>query len=384
MSEWWLLVAVFWFWYFADCVKLGRKARFLLSSPLGAGRASVREGTVAITPLLPAAWLAWSEDAPFCFSPDGLANVPVGSAGRPGPVPQRPQVWTWEEITQIAEARGWLYVNGQSFCPVTPFTTAAELRKLIDGCKGRPREERERWLRLRVALWFRVAHLRRRRAVMLGRTAGLAVLASVAFVLAALVSSYLLLSPLLALSHEMSDRIARFLPVLGWQLLGLHLIIVACGWWAHRRLMPARTEMRFSVVFSALLLPPQAYRLRVRVCAEDAELAHPLAWMIATAKPAHWGPYATNVIADLRWPVPLRCAENGRDILLQQVSSWARAACFEQVSRVLGDGGLTVEQLLQPPQPDSAESCLYCPRCNSQFTSTAGSCPHGIKLLPIR
>lgn len=381
MSEWWLVIAAFWFWYFADCVKAGRKARFVLSRACGRGDATVHHAAIAPVAILPSAWHVRTEDPPIAFSPEGLTNIPVGSAGRPVPSMLQGQVWRWEEVRELAEKSGRIFINGQEFCLVTPFTTLAGMRSLIDGCKNRTPEARAVWLAGRMACWFRPAHLRRQRTVLLGRTDALALWAGFGVSLAALLSAYVLFGGMLPLSAELAGRLGRGLPLLGLYLVGLHLCIVVMGWRVHRRLLPKRGEARFSLLFSALLLPPQAYRLRSRIGAEFFQQAHPLAWLAVAASKADFIEYARQAVADLRWP--LQGGRLERPELAAAIGSWTRECVGGEIGRLLAQRGVSEAELLATPKRDSAGSCVYCPRCQSQFTNRAGRCPNGIELLPL-
>jgi hypothetical protein len=381
MSDWWLLIAAFWFWYFADCLKTGRRARFVLSRAFGRGDVEVHHGPVALTSLSPTSWHVRTEDPPIAFSPEGLTNIPVGSAGRPTPAPSQGQVWRWEEIRELAQKHGRIFINGQEFCPVTPFTTLAEMRALIDGCKSGTPEARAVWLAGRVAGWFRPTHLRRQRTVLLGRTKTLVIWASFGWLLSVLISAYVLGGSLLPLSEAWSDWLGRIIPLVLLYLLGVHLCVVVLGWRVHRRLLRKRGEQRFSLLFSALLLPPQAYRLRSRIGAEFFQQAHPLAWLAVVADGTDFSDYARQAVADLRWPLAAGRCE--RPELAAAIGSWMRDCVGGEVGRLLKLRGVEEADLLKAPKRDSAESCLYCPRCQSQFTSREGRCPHGIALRPL-
>jgi len=383
MSEWWLLIAAFWFWYLADCLKAGRKLRFVLSRSFGLGHASVSHSGVAVISASPLAWHVRTEDPPISFSPEGVSNVPVGSAGRPAPMPERVQVWRWDEIRQLAEKRGYIFLNGQAFCPVTSFTTLAGMRELIDGCKNRTPEARSAWLSARVACWFRPSHLRRQRNVLLGRTSNLVMFIGIGFFMALLASFYILFGSHLPVRAEQAVLIGRIFPLVGWYLLGLHLCIVVNGWWVHRHLLPKRGEARFSLLLSAALLPPQAYRLRSRIGTEFFQQAHPLAWLAIAAKKTTFVEYARQAVADLRWSLQPAYADETAAMLGQAVSLWMRSHLSGEIEHLLRDRDVRAEELVQAPEPDGSESCAYCPRCNSQFTTSAGRCPRGIKLLPL-
>lgn len=381
MSEWWLVITAFWFWYFADCLKAGRTARFLLSRAFGRGDATVRHDAIALTSISPLTWYVRTEDPPIAFSPEGLSNMPIGSAGRPAPAPLRGQVWSWEEIRELAQKHGRIYINGQAFCPVTPFTTLASMRALIDGCKTRTPPARVAWLAGWVACWFRPAHLRRQRTVLLARTVTLAIWVSFGSALAALLSAYVLFGSRLPISAELAARVGQVLPLLALYLIGVHGCIVVMGWRVHRRLLRKRGEARFSLLFSALLLPPQAYRLRARIGAEFFQQAHPLAWLAVAADRADFIEYARQAVADLRWPLTGECS--ARPELAAAISSWMRERIGGEIERLLEQRGVTEAELLEVPRRDGAGSYVYCPRCQSQFTHREGRCPHGIELQPL-
>jgi hypothetical protein len=381
MSQWWLLIAAFWFWYLADCVKPGRRMRFVLSCAFGRGHAAARHGASSVISTSPLGWYVRTEDPPVSFSPEGLSNVPVGSAGRPAPMPERAKVWRWEEIRQLTAKRGRIFINGEYFCPITPFTTAVGLRDLIDGCKNRKPDERAAWLAVRVAGWFRPTRLRRQLRVLVGHTGSLALWAGCGLVLALIVSAYLLSGSLLPVSAELAARIGRILPVLGLYLLGLHVCLVIAGWLAHRRLLPKRGEARFNLIFNALLLPPQAYRLRSRIGAEYFQPAHPLAWLAAAGRQKDFVLYAQQALSDLRWPLAAAHLEAEKQSLHQAISSWMRTRMELELGRLLQERKVGEAELLKTPKKDCAESEAYCPRCGCQFTTAEGRCPHGIGLV---
>lgn len=382
MSEWWLPVVAFWFWYLADCVKTGRRARLVLSRGFGGVRARAMHGTVAAVAPSPLGWQVRTEDPPVSFSPEGLSNVPVGSVGRPAPMPVRARAWRWEDIRGLSARRGRIFINGEFFCPVTPFTTAAGLRALIDGCKGRAPAERAAWLETQVAEWFRTEKLARQQRLLAGRTGNLAVWAGLGAALALLVSAYLGFGGLLPLGDELSARIGRVLPLLGLYLAGLHVCLVVAGWVAHRRLLPKRGEARFSLIFGALLLPPQAYRLRARIGAEFFRTAHPLAWLAAVGRQEDFAFFARQALADLRWSAAVH-TEAGEAALVQQISSWMKERVAVEFARLLRRRGVDEAELLAAPKKDGPGSCAYCPRCGSQFTTREGRCPQGVELRPF-
>lgn len=374
MSDWTLIVAVFWFWYLVEGLKLGRKTRFLL------GRRRVQSGPLTAPSPLPAGWTVELADPPFSFSPEGISNVPVGSAGRPAPLPDEAVVWRWEEIRGLAEKDGELYVNGKHFCAVTPLTSLPAMRALIDGARAMTGAEREVWLARRVAGWFRGERPKRERRVLAGRTRALAVGGTAGALAALAVSLYLLGGDSLGLSADAAERLGKIAPAIGCGMLTLHFWLVGAGWWAHRKLLPRRGGARLNLVFSALFVPPQAYRLRHRLGLDYfSRDLHPLAWLAAGTNRETFATYARQALADLAWPLPVR-TEESRNELAMAISSWMRREVGAGVRRLLMARGVAEADLMAPPVRDSAQSCAYCPRCGSQFSTDTGRCRYGIEL----
>jgi hypothetical protein len=319
-----------------------------------------------------------TEDPPLAFSPEGLSNVPVGSAGRPAPTPDVEQAWSWEEVRQLAQKRGRIFINGRDFCAVTPFTTLAGLRTMIDRCKNSSAKDRASWLSAQVACWFRPAHLRRQQTVLLGRTATLTFITGFAFVLWLMLSVYFLTGSTSLLDGEKTTRVGELLPMFGLYLLCLHVICVILGWRVHRRLLPKRGEARLNLMLNAALLPPQALRLRSRIGAEFLQQAHPLAWLAVAASQADFEEYARQAVADLRWPLVSRRVADAE--LHASISAWMSERVSGEIERLLLMRGVSQKELLKAPTRDSASSCAFCPRCQTQFTTDTDRCPRGIKL----
>jgi hypothetical protein len=380
MTEWWLIIAFYWTWFLADCLKCSRHLRFSFSRIGGLRPARARAGQVLGSPPLPTAWQTLAADPPYSFSPEGIASQAVGCAGQtnePAPV-----AWRWEEITAVSQRRGRLLINGRDFCAVTAFSDVHGLRRLIDQCGKLPTKDRADFLRARLHDWFRPALLKRRLTAVLLRTRRLAILGAVNFTLAALVTLYLLVDGPALVGDTWAAHIAASLPRVGAAFALIHLTSVVLAWQAHRRLLPKQQEDRVRLILNALLLPPHALRLRAQLTAAAFPPQHPLAWLIAVADPRTLRPFARATLADLRWPVaPHHLTANP---LARDIAGWMRAQVAPPIERLLRDAGLEEKSLLAAPAPDGSESCLYCPRCRDQFTRPDARCPRGVPLLALK
>ena len=403
MSEWVSVLAVFWALWALDGVRLARRRAFTFvgrasvrkrktperagkrASGVARGTASVRYHRLSVPGVWPGSWRVAVPDVPLALSPAGLCNDPVGAAGRPGEPPAQRRAWRWEEVREVGVAKGMLYVNGAVFCADTGHLAPRELLQIAQ----LPAARREARLRSVIGRWFRPAHLRRRAAVLAARTRGPAALNAFTLIAMALLTIYVGGDFSGRLPERGSAMFARALPWLLLALLASHVTATLWTWRAVRRLRPVTVEKRSANLFSALLLPPQALRLRALAGEGFFPVQHPLAAVFAFGKARARRARTFNVLADLAWPATVSAATAASDAatadLAREVTQWFGAVVREQAERALRatDPGLTREALLAPPGPDSPASCAYCPRCRDQFVAGGGACPHGVSLQPL-
>jgi hypothetical protein len=381
MTEWWLILAFFWLWFLADSLKISRRPRFLASGTCGR-RAHLAHGHALTSAPTPLTWHAPTDDPLYSVSPDGVCNLPAGSAGRPGPDPEPARAWRWEDIREVKQKRGRILINGVDFCPVTVFANAAALRTLAAHLVAQPSTARAALLSAHLSAWFRPAHLRRRRLVLLARTRGLAELGVFNFSVALLLTGYLLANGPALVGDAWAARLAHALPLIGGYFAFVHLATLVLAWRAHRRLLPKQSEQRVSLILNAALMPPYALRLRAQIAAAYFPPQHALTWLAASSRPTDLATFARNVLTDLRWPLPPRRQENAP--LVASVHAWTQAEIIRHAERLLSLSSVLPAQLLAAPPADSAASCAYCPRCGDQFTDPNACCPRGVKLLALK
>ena len=133
-------------------------------------------------------------------------------------------------------------------------------------------------------------------------------------------------------------------------------------------------------LLSALLLPPQALRLRALVGEGYFPAQHPLAVALAMAARPRQGQLAFAVLADLRWPR----AVGEASALEGEILAGFRRRLEPRIEAMLAAAGWSAADLLRPPAPDQPSSCAYCPRCGDQFVAGPRLCPQGIPLQPLR
>lgn len=376
MSEWSSVLATYWVLWALDGARFAPRQLFTL---IGGGRVRwwkrMHHARLSLPGVRPGSWRVTTSDVPLSLSPLGVCNRPVGAAGRPAESPLHEQAWRWDEVREVGVARGWLFINGVRFCPDTRHVTAPELLQLT---RASP-EARAEMIAVLMRRWLRPAHLRRRARVLERRTALPARLNAIALSVMVALTIYIVGDIAAQLPARWSERLVNWLP---WILLGvfmLHVGAVVTAWLAVRRLKSVGVEKRGAALFSALLLPPQALRLRALAGDGFFPPQHPLALVLAFGSRREQEHWAFNVVGDLSWPIgDAAAASPAREIV-----EWFRRAWEKQVGLSLAAAKLAPEVLLAAPAPDSPASCRYCPRCRAQFAVAHEVCPNGVPLRKL-
>lgn len=376
MSEWVSVLAVFWLLWALDGVRPAPRRIFSFVGTGQRDRAKIRCSRLSLPGVSPLAWRVTASDVPLSMSPAGVCNQPAGAASRPVENPPRTQSWRWEDVREVAVAAGWIFVNGERFCPDTGHVTAPQLLALTRLAPA----AREKKLRSLIAGWFRIGALQRRRRVLTHRTAVAAISNAIALTIFAALTVYIVGDLPARLPARWSQLFADTLPTVLVALVILHVVAVVAAYRVARRLRAVTAGKRRSNLLSASLLPPQALRLRSLLGEGFFPPQHPLAMALAFASGQARAECAFDVLADLRWPLPT----NTDAPLTREVVSWFRTTLESEIAPRLAAAGLAPEQLLRPPAPDAPASCSYCPRCRDQFVAGPTVCPHGVPLQPLR
>lgn len=375
MSDWNSVLAVYWGLWAVDGVRLARRREFSMASGWRGRGANLDFQRITWPGVSPSSWRITTADVPLSLSPLGVCNRPAGCAGRPAEAPSTAQAWRWEEVRAVDVEDGWLRINGGRFCPDTGHVTAPELLALA---RLLPAARAAR-IHLMLSRWLRPAHLRRRVRVLSRRTAVPALLNSAAAVIVAMVSLYIVLDGGARVAPATAATLVRALPWLGGCVLTLHVAAVATGWRALSRLRPIGPDRRRAALAGAMMLPPQALRLRAILGDGFFPPSHPLALALAFTEGEARRQWAFQTLADLRWPI----GEASDPPLAREIAAWYRGALEERLLPLLATAQLAPGELLAAPVADTAAACSYCPRCRDQFVAGPRECPHGVKLRPV-
>jgi len=283
--------------------------------------------------------------------------------------------WTWEEVEDVRSHDGILWINGRRFCEATGHVKAHELRTIAK----MNREARAVRISELMSGWFRPAHLRREATVFRAHTSNGMIINAAMLLMALAISGYVIWDGAGALPEHLAEGVADSLPLwIGYMFL-LHIVAVVLVWVAHRRLVRAPKRRQSMSFFSALMLPPQAMRLRALAGEGFWSVQHPLAYILAFTRGAKRDQVAFQVVSDLQWPISN--TDDGK--IAHGICTWHRDLQLRVLDNVFENLGISSADLLKPPRPNSARECSYCPRCRDQFVIPHGKCPLGISLEPL-
>lgn len=342
-----------------------------------------------LSPPWPWAWTLSLSDSPASFSGEGLCNVPAVSTARPPFRPELLRAVRWEDVAGVEARGGWIWIGGGRFVPLTEAFDARALRALAERLGPLPQARRE----AELAAWWRrrfsVARARRRLASALRRTRGIAVMNTLQVAGWAAISIGLLGEWFVPESPgevfapwrgPASSQMSWWL-LLAW-LSFAHVFSLVEAWNVHGRLHPARKEERTSLMFGALLLPPQALRLRAALLRPLAFEFSPLAAALAAGTREAARAAAGDTLRDAIYPA----RPEGLPEFFARQADRATALARPELERVLateaaaGRGELAPTELLAAPKTFSPGVCAWCPRCEDGFVRIDGTCPHGVTL----
>lgn len=376
MSDGLLIVSAFWIWWFADALRWRRepvvqatRGRF---SFRGVARTRWR-----LRALMPWSWSVEVREPEFTLSPEGISNRVVGVWHRPAPGPETERYFTWEEVRTIADKGSMIWVNEQPFCRRSPGFGGEQLAREVEAFrKLSPRDREARAGRLTASLFETAAAGRALRRF----EARTRLVAWAATLSAALWSgSTVLFGARLGLWPDPLPAgvpAARALTMTVAASAAAHLATLVFTWLAHRRLAPTAASQRRALLFNVALVPAQALRLRTHL-AQLLPLTplHSLAWVRLFASRPAFLTAAQDTVRDLQYP----CGGP-----LDPALRWATQHQGRLLTAWLQRENLSPTLFLATPEPQSQRSCLYCPRCHSQFEDAHAHCPHGIPLKPLR
>jgi len=288
-------------------------------------------------------------DLPVVFSPHAVSAAFSGGTA-PAEVP-------FAAKQKISAAEKSILIDGKILAATHSLTQARHLTSVLQQLAGANPKKREATIgeELGSMLDTRKIEKRLRRFRQFSR--GVRLNANFLFI-------YLfVIAPLLVrFSH-----IGILWPFLLAMLLGLMAITAVEFYRVHKLFYPEEKEGRWSIILPVVLSPVAAVRACDSLWNGLFHGFHPVAVARVLCSDEEFEVFAARYLREMQYPLPTVLA------LENETQRYFR----ERSTKVLGAmlaAHKKLEKITRPPQPESTQSAMYCPRCWSQYHSEIRVC----------
>ena len=366
-----LLEGVLWLSHGTLLFRRDLRRRFGWVQP-GATVGNRRGGFVLVSPLPPFTGVFAAKPLPLAISAEGVAAFQTEVLPGTTTLQRSGRSIGWAMLKDVHADERKLRLNGDVFFEGDSVHQAHELAKLLRQLSDAGDGNRPALIRAFVEERLDPKALRKTLADFDQSTSFLRTASLVLTVF------FLILCPLTVWRFGWMPALWFILPVLLLQTA----LITAKLRKVHRGLYPKADEDRFRLTLLCLLAPLVAMRAPAILSRSLLEGFHPLAVAAGLLDKESFKSIARGWWRDLTHP--LLPAAPGDDAAAGIVESF-RALQRDAVERFLAGQGISAEELLKPAARTDSSHTLYCPRCETQFTSTAAHCREcgGIVLAKI-
>ncbi len=320
-----------------------------------------RGGFVVVSPLPPFTVVFAAKPLPLAISAEGVAAFQTEVLPGTTTLQRSGRSIGWAMLKDVHADERKLRLNGDVFFEGDSVHQAHELAKLLRQLSVAGDGKRPALIRAFVEERLDPMGLRKTLADFDQSTSFLRTASLVLTVF------FLILCPLTVWRFGWMPALWFILPVL---LLQTGLIMAKLRK-VHRSLYPTADDDRFRLTLLCLLAPLVSMRAPAILSRSLLEGFHPLAVAAGLLDKESFKALARGWWRDLAHP--LLPAAPGGDAGAGIVESF-RALQRDAVERFLAGQGISAEELLKPPGRTDSSHTLYCPRCETQFTSNAAHC----------
>ncbi len=155
-------------------------------------------------------------------------------------------------------------------------------------------------------------------------------------------------------------------------LLALTTTLAVLFYRGHRRLYTDAGDDRITHFCMILLSPATSIRAHDALARPLLETFHPIAVACVLLEPERFREFARRIVLEIRHPCLPVCPTDEPGP--RAVEGEARTALQAAVEKFLEQQKIDIADLIRPPVPTDEACRSFCPRCNAQFTTTAGEC----------
>ena len=376
MTEGVTIYVLLWLLYLSECfIWVGKrsvafvtrwKKQWHLGTP-SSFIATYKGGAVLLNPLCPGTRVAVGSLSPVSISPDGVCAFNAQSLFDAGRAAQTPHYFSFEEIKNCAGQDRSVLINGAPFVECANIAEAQQIADLINQALRGPGSRRQQIVEKFLAQRFEQREALNAFSTMSKGLRSLEILCSAFFPLLFIVA------PLMAFRYGLEAVIIPAAMV----MVAFAVAIASVVWRHHKAHGPSRSIERWSSMLKIVFCPPGAIRAVGDLTANFPITCDPLV-LSALLPHEDRQRFALAYLRDLHFPI-----KDGLEGPAKQVVDWYRAELLKQSTEYIKtQKDLRLDAPLAPPVFETGCQS-YCPRCWSQFTTTAGDCSvcDGVSLL---
>jgi hypothetical protein len=357
-----LVIAILYGWECACWLRRGSLGfltwfgkRWRLTHP-GTLLGNQRGGFIFAPPLPPLGAVLVGQPFPFAISVQGI--LAAANASNAGSRASGGTLMRWEDIQSVSVSGKKVTLNGRCYYTAASAPAAFQLARQLQELRKVSSDRRPAAIDELFRASLEIKSIQERWEGFSRRSARLKLLTNAVFA-----------------------HLFLFAPWLIWQMglrrcwLGLLLGLIALTSSTaiafhriHKAYYPEAEDDRFTHFLIILLSPVTTIRARDLLTRPLLEGFHPLAIAKSFCSEAAFLGFARRLLLELRHPVGPLAAPGG------PLEADSRAAWVRAVDRFLQKNGVDEATLTRPPAPNDASCRSYCPRCEAQFTNSAGAC----------
>jgi hypothetical protein len=324
---------------------------------------NLRGGFIFLCPLPPLGTFLTAHQFPLSLSPDGVRAFVATSVNPGWRPPQTERFLRFDEIRTVEAKAKRVCLNGEVLLKVPSRGYAEELARRLGQLGRLPIEQRAAVSKEIHQASFDTNAIQQRWQNFQQKAGTVRWLANLLF-------AYLFgLAPVAIWYFGLK----LCWPELLAGLLALTITTAVLFGRTHKALYPQADDERFTHFLTITLSPLAAIRACDLLSRPLLESFHPLVISHVFCSKEVFRDYARRVLLDIRHPCLPLCSAGETDP--QSTELHGRAMLQLAVEGFLRQIGINPDQLTHPPKPTDEACKSYCPRCEAQFTTVAGSCP---------
>ncbi|MBN2008376.1 hypothetical protein JW960_03400 [candidate division KSB1 bacterium] len=371
MNDYQTLYLVFVLLYLAECVKWTHRYSILIYSAIGnywhvkfaSNSLGNRTGGFAFNnPIPPLGYLFHYRPLPFSISPTAITSFITQVLTDGGQPKQLKRVFQFDQIKTVTQNSNHININAELFLSCRSEADAKKFIAIISELKAIDKNQRARYITDFISRQFDIQQISTTYKTYRKQTRILRLLCNILWL-------YLLVLPLAIINYLGITPVVMWL---GVSYVVFHLLTIIAFVIAFRQLQPDFMNADFySRLAIILLFPPATIRCIDLVTYDLFSDFHPLASLHVLASDSTKTMFAKKLLLDLSYPI----FDESASPSIKETCDWYNTRQIEIIRKFLRDNNINPYELLIPTFSESDQIKSYCPRCQTGYSVTKGTCP---------